>query len=726
MNKALSIVLPLLVLLVLAAGCSKTPTDRAADAREKLSYGELSEARDILDLAAAADTTGAVERYGRGLIREYNGLDWEAMITYLEGAPMGDGFIPSIEGFMRLALKVDYLGNGLQMARVMMDKFPDNPRGYLYAGRFFTRYHMHDSVDVYFNKAEEKGIAPDELTLARAEHAFITGNDETITEAMGELSRRSFSDGPACSFITDLYRGIHFGDSAIVYARRAIGDDGANIDYRLQLTQVLFDERRIYEAKQEIDRLFELAEDCNRVDLLGAYILADLGNAERALELISKYLNDNRESPIAAKKQGDYLAHARNYNGAIIQYQLAYTLAGNLRYPDDYIQYLFLKLENAMLEYGDIATAYAYFKEALDRFTGIDEEMDFFKAELVLRFPEVADSAHIIVDENLSYNWSNGDWMEKAARYYRRSNQHEMSARTYKRMLELPQAKPEHAIYMIEAYEQLEQYDKIIEAEAGIPLRVRRDIAVMAKLRDVYLAHGDTARAREVAEKLYVRNDEYIPYLNVLAGIYTDAGMTEQAEQLYTKLADTYPDLKAPHYERAKYEFMNGSLDTALSLIEDILDKDSLYSPAIELYGKMLEDKGDIEGALKQYRRVIDLRGITPYSYNRVARELINDKDSLLRAEGLARSAIVYYNNTSPDGYVTLGDVYMAGKKYKLARTQYTKAVKIEPENAELYFLLGRAQYRAGETKEAGTNLKKALELRPDADFAASARALLK
>ncbi|MEZ5357442.1 MAG: tetratricopeptide repeat protein [Candidatus Zixiibacteriota bacterium] len=725
MPKALIAVFLLIVLLILQTGCSKTPTDQAMDARNVLYHGKVAAAKEILDKAAAADTTGAVERYGRGLMREYNGLGWEAMITYLDGAPLDGGFIPSIEGFMDMALKLNYLGNGLQMSKAMMDKFPDNPRGYLYAGRFFARYFMHDSVTTYFNLAKEKGIDSDELFLAQTEYSFVTGSNETLSNAMDALSKKSYSDGPTCSRIANLYHSIHYGDSAVVYARRACDDDKGNVVYGIQLAQYLFDERRIYEANALVNDLFKRTEKCSRLDLLGAYIATELGDVKRALELTARHIDDNRQSAVAAVQQGDYLAYSNNLGGAIIQYQLAYTLAGNLRAPDDFLTYLYVKLENAQLEYGDVTTAYAYYKEGLDRYPDL-KDMDFFKAELVLRFPEVADSAAIIVDDNLSYNWSNGDWMQRAANYYRRSNKYQMSARCHKRLVELPQAKPEHAIYMMDAYDYLGEADSIVALADHFPLRVRRDLKVMARLRDAYLKRGDTAEAIQMAEQLHARTDEYLPDLNILARLYVAEGETEKAERLYSALSEKYPDANQPHCDLAQFQFEHGSPEKALAAIDNILNRDSLYFPAIELQGRMLERQGDLDGALVRYRKVIDLRGTIPYSYDRVARYLIDNPDSLLRAEGLARNAIVFYGNENNQGYITLGDVYMAAKKYKLARTQYIKALRIGPKTAELYFWLGRAQHRAGEKKDAQENLKKALELDPNGSFAASARALLK
>jgi tetratricopeptide (TPR) repeat protein len=54
------------------------------------------------------------------------------------------------------------------------------------------------------------------------------------------------------------------------------------------------------------------------------------------------------------------------------------------------------------------------------------------------------------------------------------------------------------------------------------------------------------------------------------------------------------------------------------------------------------------------------------------------------------------------------------GKMYELAIENYEKAISIDPTDEALYFNMARAYYEAGQPAEAGTFLKKALEIRPD------------
>ncbi len=723
MKRALTLVLLLALIATIQFGCG-TSGDAISDAENKLSRGQLASARQILEREAESDSTGAVERYRRGLIREYHGLKWEAMITYLEGAPMGNGYYRSMDGFIRMTLENNYLPKGLQMAGMMVRLYPEDPHGYLYSARIFSHMHMHDSVTKYFDLAETKGVDADDLFLARTEYTFLTGSEEDIVDMQKQISVKSFSGGALCSRVACLYKMINFGDSALVYARKAVADDGRNIDYRLQLAQYLFDERYVFSAEQEIDRIREQSEKCSRTDLLDAYIAHDLRNDVRGLKTFSAYIDDNRQSPEATEKQGDFLVYQKNLRGANIQYQTAYTQAGNMRYPDDFLTYLFVKLENSMFDDRDVSTAYAYYKEAIDRYPGL-EELDFFTAELVLRYPEVADSAKIIVDDNLDKNWVNGAWLDKASRFYYRTNRHEQAARVLGRLLELPQAKPAYVQKLYDVYEKLNDYESIVRVSASLPLRIKRDIGLIERLRDIHLDNGNTDPARSLSLELYNRCGEYVPFIKPLAQQYVADGQTDEARALFTGFVETWPGRAESQYQYALFEFEIGQNDEADKQISKTLDIDSTYSAAMELRGRILENSGDLNNALDEYRKVAMLRGASPYSYYRLARFFADTKDSLLRAEGLAKSAIVYFDKDTR-GYTTLGDIYLVQEKYKLARTQFSQAARLDPESADIQFMLGKTAFLSGEKDLSRNGLEKALNLGLDDTRAKEARIMLR
>lgn len=62
-------------------------------------------------------------------------------------------------------------------------------------------------------------------------------------------------------------------------------------------------------------------------------------------------------------------------------------------------------------------------------------------------------------------------------------------------------------------------------------------------------------------------------------------------------------------------------------------------------------------------------------------------------------------------GWINLGDIYRNKKMYSEAIKNYQKALTIEPDNAEVYNLLGTTYANLGDGKNAFLNLKKACDL---------------
>ena len=722
MNRITRCICCLIPLIIILAGCGKTPEDSGLDAKEELAYGRLEEAQLIIAKANLKDSTGTVEKYGKGLVQAYNGLDWDALMSYLGAAPGRDGYRPAMDDFTKLALDMNYLGNGRQMARVYINKFPNSPEGYLYLSDFYARHQMLDSAEFYLGQALEKGASEPEMTLIKTRQTILTGSDREIVEALQTLSKTSVRSAEHLGQKADLYHSLYMGDSAIYYARQAVDKDSKNIDNRLRLAQFLFDYRRLRDAKTEITNVLNTAESCGRAYLTAAYIERALGNLSTAILLCDSFIVNGNDSPIALEKFGDYLAYEKAPRLGGDQYQGAYTVATNKQYPDDVITHLFIKVENSALEDKNIPIALAFFREAEDLYPELPE-MKFFRAELMMRFKGGVDSAKILVDDSLVKNWSNRSWLDKAGTYLYRGNKFDLAEKTYRRLLQLPQPKLEYVTNLLDIYRQQNNVFATDTLAANMSIRFRNSPQVKEMLRDLYESAGEFDRALVFARELYRGSDQYMPYIISLAGIYASSGQIDQAREIYQKYCEENPESPEGHYRLALFEFEHGGGDV-MALVNRSLDRDSTYGFALELKGRCFERDNQMDSALALYRKVVDMKSPTPFAYYNLARHFVDTGDSLLRAEGLARSAQVYFGSDSR-GYLVLGDVYMAQKKYKLARTQYFNALKLSPDDAILHFKHGKSLYLLKEYKDAKVELRAALDLNLDSPMKEEAQKIL-
>lgn len=142
-----------------------------------------------------------------------------------------------------------------------------------------------------------------------------------------------------------------------------------------------------------------------------------------------------------------------------------------------------------------------------------------------------------------------------------------------------------------------------------------------------------------------------------------------------------------------------------------VFDSAVLHNNLGILYG----DKGDIEGALSQFKKAIEIDALYVNAYNNLGKT-----SSLI---GKKEEAIAYYKKAIelyPDSvqtYYNLGNIYNDIGNYQEAIASYSRAIEISPYYAEAYNNLGNAYKRLGNSREAIASYKKSMEIDPDYIF---------
>jgi tetratricopeptide (TPR) repeat protein len=151
------------------------------------------------------------------------------------------------------------------------------------------------------------------------------------------------------------------------------------------------------------------------------------------------------------------------------------------------------------------------------------------------------------------------------------------------------------------------------------------------------------------------------------------------------------------------------------------------YSSALEienentnaLYGRGLayEKKGNLDSALIDYKNVVRIdKDFSPNCYYHLAETLFklnNNSEALEYINAfVARTEKKWY------GYLLRGKIYYELGNLEDALTDAEKASDLQPDEAEIFVLIGKIKIREKEYKQAIITLKKALELNNDCDFA--------
>ena len=175
--------------------------------------------------------------------------------------------------------------------------------------------------------------------------------------------------------------------------------------------------------------------------------------------------------------------------------------------------------------------------------------------------------------------------------------------------------------------------------------------------------------------------------------------------------------------DRGQEEGENGDLNTALKFTEKALKVFPGYARAYYNRGYAREQLEDIQGALADYTKAIELYPdnlssplILQYAYQNRG-SLRHNLDDDLGAIADANKAL----ELAPDDggiYANRGLAYAALENYQAAIADQTRAIELEPNVPGWYFNRGKIHRQAGDYQKALADLDRAISLNPNFSWA--------
>jgi Tfp pilus assembly protein PilF len=699
----------LAVLTLLAGGCSRSIEDKLIQAEKYLKTGEFARAEKNIEEIILADSTSPEAIYGQALIDEYHGFEWEAIIKYIDASSMRNGYLPAMEAFIRVALKLDYLENARKMTGLYLKRQQESPIGYYYLADIEIRENRLDSARANIAKAATLIDDKLDIILREAEIDFHSGDIERIKAALGRLSQERFKTAGQLGRLASLYHWLNMPDSALYYARRALDEDSDDLNHRMRLAQYLYDEMRLEEAHRVIAFIIEDAEHYGPAMILDARTKWALTEENQAEISFFEFMKLDNSIPIVFDKHGDFYNSFHNTQMAAIEWQAAYTLAVNLMYPDDYLRQVYLKMVNGFLDERDIGMGVDYFEEGKLLLPN-SPEIYFIEAELKSNFEASADSADMMVDDRIGKYKNDIKWLELAGRYSSRRYRPDQAIDIYTRLLEITAPKLEYFEQLFKIHRDKKDIEAIDALVENLPFRFRNSRRLQELLQDIYAEAGQTDKAIHYAELLYQHSREFMPYILILSDLYSTRNRKDEARMLLSTYRDDFPEKPLGYYRSARFDFNNDVYDSVIYLAEKSLAIDSGYAWAHELKGQYFQKAGNMDSALFYYEEAVSRNWPTPVAYHNLAEYLLQKNDNLDRAAGLAMAAVSRFG-LDRRGYLLLGKIYLTQKKYKMARLQLFKGCRIFPDDSEYHFLLGKTYVMLDRNEEASESLNKALDL---------------
>ena len=424
------------------------------------------------------------------------------------------------------------------------------------------------------------------------------------------------------------------------------------------------------EAQQSFEQTIEL--NPNTAD---AYVgLAELALAANQLDEAENYL----QQAIAIDKQNinayfrlAELEQKRNRSDEALQwYQHAATLPLNDRLIN-------ISLIDALIHYGDTATAFNYIEAGLARRPNY--------SELLLRLGQVQQQRGQFDEAEKSFlrvvelNDKNGRYLAELAQFYLSRGRTEEALDFYQQAIE---AEPQESAYYL-AVSNIQQTLGQFEAATAVledGLAQVPDVAtVYSTLVDLYLQQGQPDLAQSALQTGLAADDSLALQL-VLGRYYESRADFDQAEQLYSSLQAAWPE----------------AATVAIALAELRLGQD------------------DYEGALSYYQQAITLAPDESSYYLSLGNAYVL-ANRLDEAEAAYKQALVLAP-TLENGYVSLGGFYEAQARWDEMRAVYEQGLAVAPESPLLLVQVGRFHQSQENYAEALAWLDRAVISSPTAE----------
>lgn len=303
---------------------------------------------------------------------------------------------------------------------------------------------------------------------------------------------------------------------------------------------------------------------------------------------------------------------------------------------------------------------------------------------------------------------------------------------------------------------------RFADAEAAFKKLIALDPSspeARADLGETYLLGLKKPKAAEDAYRgSLARDPRYLRAQLGLAGSLAAQRRTDEAVAAYRQAASFAPTDPRPMHSLGRLYASQAKFDLALAENAKAIAVDPAYLPALVDRGDLFLAKNDVEGAIAAYKAGVTAvkepallyfrlgvayqgaqrwpEAMQAYldavkhepamfgAYNNLAFIAASRKERLDDALGWAKKAI----ELSPKEttlYDTLGWVHRARGELELAAKAIETAVAANPKQPSFRYHLGVVYAEQGKTKEAATELQRALELDKNFRYAADARTRL-
>ena len=244
----------------------------------------------------------------------------------------------------------------------------------------------------------------------------------------------------------------------------------------------------------------------------------------------------------------------------------------------------------------------------------------------------------------------------------------------------------------------------------SIPSELSQHPEARAALVHAYYESGQRAQARQAIDAS-LNEDKDPQALFLMAQVATQEKDFEIGERVLTSIKSTYPDQRALQFELASLQYRSQRFADCQETLVDLIKAGDETSDVYNLLGWAYESQGRTNEATRALDRAVQLNGKKEANYLDLIQILLN-QHQFTRAQEVARKLTELFPS-SFRAYDLRGTAETRASDFGAAAMCYSRAVELEPHNAQENLLLAQAQERAGMKQEAERTLRRGMRLFP-------------
>jgi tetratricopeptide (TPR) repeat protein len=192
-------------------------------------------------------------------------------------------------------------------------------------------------------------------------------------------------------------------------------------------------------------------------------------------------------------------------------------------------------------------------------------------------------------------------------------------------------------------------------------------------------------------------------------------GESEKAMEEIERNLEADPESATFHYLHAYALVAESKPDEALTAIEKTLENDPSFEGAAFLKGRILEQKGDLDGAIELYQQEADTASSVQVQTDALLSLAIAFENQDRKEDAIeALERVIELAPDAFDAYKELASLYLQTGQQDKAREMMDQVTAMGETDPNILYNLGAERFNEGEHQAAADYFLKAIEAKPD------------